>query len=77
VHMSYFDQTPRVSSCRILSPAPHVFDGLCALFELFLLHILVTIAGVRVALLITDRPLARVSQMLHRPYSMDDFFSCA
>ena len=54
-------------ACRVLSPAQHVFEGLRALFELFILHIFATFSGVRVAVLTADRPLARVSQMLRQP----------
>lgn len=39
-----------------------MFEGLCALVELFLLHTFATFSGVRVALLIADRPVARVGQ---------------
>lgn len=45
----------------MLQPAPQVFEGLCALFELFLLHVFASLSGVRLAELIGDRPLARVS----------------
>lgn len=44
----------------MLQPAPYVYDGLCELFELFLVHVFASFSGVRLTELISDRALARV-----------------
>ncbi len=45
----------------MLQPAPYVYDGLCELFELFLVHVFASFSGVRLTELVSDRALARVT----------------
>ena len=61
---------------RLLQPAPFVYEGLCQLFELFLLHVFADFAGVRLADLISDRALVRVRSFALPGLCMQEGLRC-